>query len=144
MVSSVKVKVDTGADYVVLDWNVAVSLGLSSATFGRQAASGAAGHAFPLLFAAPGQIALFVTDFREYCYLPRPLVGFHSPSTPQQAQRSVVGLTGFLEYFRFILNQATYPPTFELSPIPGQGVQAGILPRDRPLTDFIQQLRAAP
>lgn len=86
-------------------------------------------------------MSLFVTDYTEYCYLPAPLIGFHAP-TPQ-SQRSVLGLTGFLQHFRFVLDY-TSPPFFELHPLPGFPGQSGILPKDRPLVDFIRSLRTTP
>lgn len=97
----------------------------------------------PLFFAPPGQVALFLTDYQEYCYLADPLIGFHSPALPVQQQRSVLGLTGFLEYFRFTLDHAPARPTFELGPLPIAGVHTGALPKDRPLADFVHQLHAS-
>ena len=105
--------------------------------------SGAAGaHAGTVSFPPEGLVSLFVTDYHEYYYLPGPLVGFHAPSPLAAQQRSVLGLTGFLQHFRFILDNGPTPPFFELHPtatFPGRG---GLLPLDRPLADFIRSLRA--
>jgi hypothetical protein len=139
----VQAAIDTGADYVVLKSSVAAQLGVSTASLRHQPAGGAGGHTMPLLFAPPGQVALFLTDYQEYCYLADPLVGFHSPALAVQQQRPALGLTGFLEYFRFTLDHASARPTFELEPLPLAGVYAGTLPLGRPLDDFIRQLHAA-
>jgi hypothetical protein len=89
-------QVDSASDYVALDPGVAVSLGLQP-PFSRQfGASGAGGHRFGLTFPPDGTVSLFITDYREWYYLPAPLVGFHvAPSGA--ALRSVLGLNGFLQ-----------------------------------------------
>jgi hypothetical protein len=112
--------------------------------FPRQAAfSGAAGtQAGILSFPPNGLVSLFVTDYTEYCFLPSPLVAFHPPTPRAQSQRSVLGLTGFLHYFRFVLDYGPSSPNFELHPLPGFPGQSGILPRDRPVVDFVRGLRA--
>jgi hypothetical protein len=133
-------RIDTASDYVVLPSSVAVPLGLTLPFPQQQPAGGAGGHGFSLSFAPLGLIGLFVTDYTEYCYLPSPLVGLHDPALPVTAQRSVLGLTGFLEYFRFILDHGRSPPAFELHPLPSFPGQSGPLPR-RPLADFLRDLR---
>jgi hypothetical protein len=142
LVERVFASVDTRSDYVVFASSVAQRLGLTI-PFARQAAfSGAAGtQAGVLSFPPDGLVSLFVTDFTEYCYLPAPLIAFHPPAPQPRIQRSVLGLTGFLQYLRFVLDYWPSPPTFELHPIPGFTGQTGILPKDRLLVDFIRSLR---
>ena len=62
---------------------------------------------------ATNAFGLFVTDLTEYCYLPSQPVGFHPPSP--HAQRSVLGMTGFLQHFDFILRMTVPDPFFETS-----------------------------
>lgn len=142
-VERVFVSIDSRSDYVLFAAAVAQRLGLSL-PFTRQAAfSGAAGtQAGILSFPPDGLVSLFVTDYTEYCYLPAPLIAFHPPTPQRQMQRSVLGLTGFLQYFRFVLDYSPAPPGFELHPIPGFPGRSGLLPKDRLLVDFIRGLRA--
>jgi hypothetical protein len=86
-------------------------------------------------------VSLFVTDYREFYYLPAPLVGFHAPGPGAAGQRSVLGLAGFLQYFRFVLDPAPTPPMFELDHTPTFPGQTGPLPRGRPLADILHGLR---
>ncbi len=97
-------QVDTASDYVLFDAGVAASLGLTP-PFPRQTAfSGAAGTQSSLLsFPDDGVVSLFVTDYQEYAYLPAPLVGFHPPGPAAAQQRSVLGQTGFLQFFRHLV-----------------------------------------
>lgn len=139
----VNAAVDSGSDYVVFIPSIAARLGLSARSLRPQPASGAGGHPLSLLFAPAGQISLFVTDFREYCFLPDPLVGFHSPTTPADQLRSALGLSGFLEYFRFTLDHGPARPYFDLDPLPHAGGRFGAFPRGRSLGDFISHLRSA-
>jgi hypothetical protein len=53
----------------------------------------------------------------------------------------VLGLTGFLQYFRFVLDYGASPPAFELDPVASYPGRTGILPRDRPVVDFVRGLR---
>jgi hypothetical protein len=142
LLSRVAAQIDTAADYVLLGSDVATDLGLTL-PFPRQGGmSGAAGaHAATVSFPPEGQVSLFVTDYREYYYLPAPLVGFHPPSPLAAQQRSVLGLTGFLQHFRFVLDNGLTPPFFELRPTPAFPGLAGLLRLDRPLADFIRSLR---
>jgi hypothetical protein len=145
LVTSRFAQVDSAADYVLLESTVASDLGLSLPFRRQTGMSGAAGaHAATVSFPPEGLVSLFVTDYREYCYLPAPLVGFHPPSPLAAQQRSVLGLTGFLQHFRFLLDNGPNPPFFELHPTPAFPGQTGVLPLDRPLVDFIRSLRAAP
>jgi hypothetical protein len=142
LVERVFASIDSRSDYVLFGAAVAPRLGLTL-PFPRQSAfSGAAGtQAGVISFPPDGLVSLFVTDYTEYCYLPAPLIAFHPPALHPQLQRSVLGLTGFLQYFRFVLDYSPSPPSFELHPIPGFPGQRGILPKDRLLVDFIRGLR---
>jgi hypothetical protein len=133
---------DTGSDYVLFAAPVAHFLGLVL-PFPRQVPfSGAAGtQAGALSFPPDGVVSLFVTDYREYCYLPAPPVGFHPPGPNAANQRSVLGLTGFLQHFLFIHDPRPPRPMVELHPLEPFPGQAGPLPLDRPLFDFIRELR---
>src|SRR5262249_41147156 len=110
--------VDTSSDFVVLRSVVAQRLGLRL-PFPRQGRISGVGGPQAATFSFPpdGLVSLFMTDYREYVYLPRPLVGFHAPSPAPSSQRSVLGLTGFLQFFRLIHDPEYSPPTVELHPI---------------------------
>lgn len=135
--------IDTGADYTLFGSDVARKLSLTL-PFATQARSSGAAGAYVSTYSFPpdGLLSLFVTDYTEYCYLPTPLIGFHPPGPLRQ--RSVLGLAGFLRYFRFVLDHGPMTPHFELHPVASFPGQAGPLPRDRPLADFIRSLRHAP
>jgi hypothetical protein len=135
---------DSCSHYVLVGSDVAHSLRLPL-LFPRQAAfSGAAGtQAGILSFPPDGLVSLFATDYTEYCYLPAPLIAFHPPSLNPQ-QRSVLGLTGFLQYFRLVLDYEASPPYIELHPIANFPGHTGRLPKDRPLEDCIRSLRTVP
>src|SRR5262245_16148678 len=80
LVDSEPAQIDTGADFNV--WSAALAFGIGLIPpFPRQAAvSGAAGMQAGTFTAPPdGLVSLFVTDYREYAFLPAPLVCFHSP-----------------------------------------------------------------
>jgi len=70
-------------------------------------------------------------------------VGFHALGRSASAQRSVLGLTGFLQHFRFLLELPASPPVFELHPCAGFPGSVGMLPLDRSLADFLAQLRGS-
>jgi hypothetical protein len=53
----------------------------------------------------------------------------------------VLGLSGFLQYFRQVLEPS--PPMVELDPTRTFAGAAGALPTHRPLHDFIADLRGA-
>jgi hypothetical protein len=137
--------VDTACDYVILESSVASYFGLAL-PFPRSYGASAAGGSQAATFSFPpdGLLSLFVTDYREYAYLPSPLVGFHPPSPGPARQRSVLGQTGFLQYFRHLHDPEPTPPIVELDPIKAFPGQAGLLPLDRPLLDFIRSLRGGP
>jgi hypothetical protein len=138
-------QMDTASDYVVLDSNVATTLGLALPFPRLMGASGAGGsQAATFSFPPDGLLSLFVTDYREYAYLPSPLVGFHPPAASGVRQRSVLGQTGFLQFFRALQDPEPRPPIVELDPIGAFPGQSGLLPRDRPLADFIRSLRGGP
>lgn len=134
---------DTRSDYVVVSSGIAPMLGLTL-PFARQAAfSGAAGtQAGTLSFPPDGLVGLFVTDYTEYCYLPASPIGFHPPSSQAHLQRSVLGMTGFLQHFDFLLALAASVPYFELRPGPKFPGQTGPLPKTGPLLDFIRSLHS--
>jgi hypothetical protein len=139
---AVPAQIDSGSDYTIIESAVARHFGFSL-PFPAQAQSSGAAGALASVYSFPpaGLLSLFVTDYREFCYLTAPLMGFHPPGPSRQ--RSVLGLAGFLEHFRFMLDHGQSPPTFELHPLtPFPGV-AGALPRDRPLADFIRSLRGS-
>jgi hypothetical protein len=74
-------QIDTGSDYVVFASTVASGVGLTLPQPRQVSFSGAAGsQAGTISFPPDGLVALFVTDYREYCYLPTPLIGFHPPA----------------------------------------------------------------
>ncbi len=140
-----KAQIDTAADYSVLASPVAHRLGLSLPYARQGQVSGVGGRQTATVsFPPDGVVSLFVTDYREYAYLSRPLVGFHAPGRGAAAQRSVLGLTGFLQHFRFVLDLPDTPPFFELEPRTGFPGSSGSLPLDRPLADFIASLRGGP
>lgn len=141
-ITTVSAQVDTACDYVVLEADAATALGLAL-PFARQARSSAAGgtQAATFSFAPDGLVSLFVTDYREYAFLPSPLVGFHPPAPVGTQQRSVLGLTGFLQFFKFVYDPEPTPPLFELHPIATFPGQHGLLPKGRGLLDFIRSLR---
>jgi hypothetical protein len=145
LVTWTRAQIDSASDYVVLEAKVAHALGLALPFARQQAVSSAGGtQAATFSFAPDGLLSLFVTDYREYAFLPAPLVGFHPPAPAGTKQRSVLGLTGFLQFFKFIYDPEPTPPIFELHPIQAFPGQHGLLPRGRGLLDFIRSLRAAP
>jgi hypothetical protein len=84
-------EIDNASDWVVFDSNVAVRLGLSPPFTQVVSVSGIAG-AVQAQFTMPpdGTVSLFLTDYREWYFLPAPPVGFWPPSpagdeTPQCA-----------------------------------------------------------
>jgi hypothetical protein len=135
----VPAQIDCASDYTVFAAKVAHGLGLSL-PFPRQAGFTGAGGSYSgtASFPPDGQVSLFVTDFHEYVYLPGPLIGFQAPGA---GQRSVLGLSGFLQYFRYV--QEPSPARIELDPVAGFAGVRGQLPLDRGLYDFIAQLRGA-
>jgi hypothetical protein len=135
-------QIDSACDFVVLESRVPQLLGLPLPFPRQESVSGAAGtQAATFSFAPDGLVSLFVTDYREYAFLPCPLVGFHPPVVVPTRQRSVLGLTGFLQFFKFVLDPEPTPPFFELHPIAAFPGQHGLLPRGRALLDFIRSLR---
>jgi hypothetical protein len=139
-----RAQLDTGADHNLFSATTALALGLTLPCARAVHSSGVAGAQAATFTAPPdGTVSLFVTDFQDYCYLPSPLIAFHPPGPSQLAQRSVLGVTGFLQHFHFLLDYGPSPPTFELHPLSTFPGSAGPLPRDRALIDFIRSLRAA-
>jgi hypothetical protein len=137
-------QIDTAADYSLLASPLAAGLGLSLPYPRQVQVSGAAGmQTATVSFPPDGLVSLFVTDYREYAYLTHPLVGFHAPSRTTLAQRSVLGLTGFLQHFRFTLDLPATAPVFELEACTAFPGSFGPLPRDRSLADFLTSLRGS-
>jgi hypothetical protein len=137
-------QIDTAADYSLLASRLATGLGLSLPYPRQVQVSGAGGtQTASVSFPPDGLVSLFVTDYREYGYLARPLVGFHGPSRSASVQRSVLGLTGFLQHFRFKLDLPATPPVFELEAGAGFPGSVGSLPRQQSLSDFIVSLRGS-
>lgn len=136
-------RIDTQSDYVAITSLAAPRLGLTLPFARQEVYSGAAGtQAGTLSFPPDGRVGLFVTDLVEYCYLPAQPIGFLAPSPHAHLQRSVLGLTGFLQHFRFTLDYGQTPPVFELDPIAGFPGQAGVLPKTGLLGDFIRQIHS--
>jgi hypothetical protein len=145
-IDKVQAQADTASDYVVLAASVALTFGLAL-PFARQAGVSAAGgsQAATFSFAPDGLISIFVTDYSEYAFLPSPLVGFHPlPAPGTTRQRSVMGLTGFLQFFRHTHDPNPAPPMLELDPIANFPGRSGLLPKDRGLLDIIRSLRGRP
>jgi hypothetical protein len=133
-------RIDTGADYTVIASDIALDLGLTL-PFPRQLSISGAGGTYTgtVSFPPDGLVSMFVTDYREYCYLPTPLIGFHALAPRGSGQRSVLGLAGFLQYFDLLLKPS--PPTVELDPAATFVGVTGTLPRDLGLYEFIASLR---
>jgi hypothetical protein len=141
MVTTVAAGIDTQSDYVAIASLAAVPLGLTLPLARQENYSGAAGsQAGTLSFPPDGLVGLFVTDLVEYCYLPSQPIGFHPPSP--HAQRSVLGMTGFLQHFDFFLRMTVPDPYFELHPGPNFPGQTGPLPKTGPVVDFVRQLHS--
>jgi hypothetical protein len=144
-VARVPAQVDSASDWVVFPSSVAHFLGLVL-PFPRQVTiSGVAGvQATTFSFPPDGLVSLFVTDYTEYAFLSGPMIGFHAHGLAAANQRSVLGLTGFLQFFLSILDPNPTPPVLELHPIAAFPGRTGLLPKDRGLSDFIRSLRAGP
>jgi hypothetical protein len=103
---------DSGSDFVAFDSRAAREVGLVP-PFARSSRNQAAGGAsFALSFPDDGVVSLFVTDYRHYCFLPAPLVGFMPPPVEDFA---VLGATGFLQYFRLLIDYDMQPPRVQLT-----------------------------
>jgi hypothetical protein len=141
----VPAQVDSASDWVVFEAGVAATLGLGFPMPRQTTLSGAAGtQSLTLSFPDDGVVSLFVTDYREYAYLPAPVIGFHQPGPAASQQRSVLGQTGFLQFFRHLHDPVPRPPIVELDPIAGFPGQNGVLPKGGGLYDFIHRLRSGP
>jgi hypothetical protein len=144
-ITSTSAQVDSASDYVVLSSGVAQSLGLTLPFPRQMGVSGVAGvQATTFSFPPDGLVSLFVTDYTEYAFLRASLVGFHASGRPGAQQRSVLGLTGFLQFFLSILDPNPTPPILELHPITAFPGRTGLLPKDRGLADFVRSLRSGP
>jgi hypothetical protein len=114
-ISQTPAQIDTASDYVILGSRVASQLGLAL-PFPRSTGASGMGGSQVVTFSFPPDslVSLFVTDYREYAFLPSPIVGFHSPGPGAASQRSVLGQTGFLQFFRFLQDPEPIPPIVEL------------------------------
>lgn len=141
----VPAQIDCASDYVVLEASLAPLIGLGLPCPRQVRISSAAGtQTATISFPPDGLVSLFVTDYREYAYLPAPLVGFHALTQGPARQRSVLGQTGFLQFFRYVQDPDPTPPIFELHPRSTFPGQHGILPRGQSLLGFIRSLRGGP
>jgi hypothetical protein len=140
-------QIDSSSDYIALAPRLVPLLGLHQ-PFGRLwSGSGAGGHTIPLGFPPDGEVSLFVTDYREYCFLPALLVGFHVPPPGAPATttyRSVLGVTGFLQHFKTLIDPDPASPAVELEPLAGFPGQHGLVPSPFRLHDFIHSLKPIP
>jgi hypothetical protein len=141
----VTAQIDTAADYTLLASGVGIKLGVTVPATRQIKFSGAAGvQTGTASFPPDGSTAILVTDYQEFCYLSNPLVGFHHPTANQAAQRSVMGLTGFLQHFWFGLDLTSGNPFFELEARTNFPGVVGKLPLDRSILDFANSLRPVP
>jgi len=147
LVADFSAQIDSASDFVALAPDVARRVGLHPPFVRQDLASGAGGHPLHLSFPSDGEVSLFVTDYAEFYYLPSPLVGFHTPPlgvSQIPTYRSVLGITGFLQYFKTRLDPDPQPPIVELDPSRHFNGQFGPLPRTGPLLDFIRSLKLSP
>jgi hypothetical protein len=136
-------QVDSGSDWVVLDDSVAVRLGLRGPFSRRAGVSGIAGAA-QTHFTLPldGTVSLFLTDYREYYFLPTLPVGFWPPTPAgQPPRRNVLGLTGFLQHFQVIFHHQLSRPEVELIHTPTFPGQHGRFSAQEPLRNFLRLLK---
>jgi hypothetical protein len=137
--------VDSCSDWVVFDHKVAVALGLSPPFARVVPVSGIAGAAQAQFTMPPdGALSLFVTDYREWYFLPAPPVGLWPPSRTGGQRRSVLGATGFLQHFQVVLHYQVSRPEVELIHHPGFPGRHGQLPPGVVLRDFIRGLKFPP
>jgi hypothetical protein len=137
--------IDSCSDWVVFQEGVARSLGLSPPFSRVVSVSGIAG-AVQAQFAMPpdGTVALFVTDYHEYYYVPAPPVGFWPPAPSGGQRRDILGVTGFLQYFQVNFLYQLNRPEVELIHHSGFPGKFGHLPRPVVLRDFIHDLKFLP
>jgi hypothetical protein len=140
-----RAEIDDASDWVVFDSAVAASLGLTPPFSQVVSVSGIAG-AVQAQFTMPpdGTVSLFVTDYREWYFLPAPPVGFWPPSPVGVPRRSVLGATGFLQYFKVVLDYELSRPEVELCHHRGFPGSYGRLPAKVVLRDFIRGLKFPP
>jgi hypothetical protein len=134
---------DSCADWVVFDEQVAGPLGLVPPFSRVVSVSGIAG-AVQAQFTMPpdGTVSLFLTDYREYYFLPAPPVGFWPP--PKGQRRSVLGATGLLQHFQVVLHYELSRPEVELVHHPGFPGDFGPFPHGALLRDFLRSLKFPP
>jgi hypothetical protein len=138
-------QIDSSSDWVVFEEGVALQLGLSPPFSQVVSVSGIAG-AVQAQFTLPpdGTVSLFITDYREWYFLPAPPVGFW-PAAPGGGQRrNVLGATGFLQHFEVRLHYQLSRPEVELIDHPGFPGEFGTFPRGAVLRDFIRSRKFPP
>jgi hypothetical protein len=137
--------IDSCSDWVVFDQDVALSLGLSPPFSRVVSVSGIAG-AVQAQFTMPpdGTLSLFITDYREWYFLPAPPVGFWPPAPAGGQRRSVLGVTGFLQHFQVVLHYQLSRPEVEPIHQPGFPGKSGTFLRGTVLQDFLRGLKLGP
>jgi hypothetical protein len=138
-------QIDSCSDWVVFDDRAAGRLGLQSPFSRVVSVSGIAG-AVQAQFTLPpdGTVSLFVTDYKEWYFLPAPPVGFWPPSPTGVPRRDVLGVTGFLQYFQVTLHYQLSRPEVELIHHPGFPGKHGQLPPRVVLYNYIRGLKFPP
>ncbi len=138
-------QVDSSSDWVVFEDGVAAQLG-SSPPFARVVSVSGIAGAVQAQFTMPpdGAVSLFITDYREWYFLPAPPVGFWPPAPTGGQRRNVLGATGFLQYFQVNLHYQLSRPEVELIQHSGFAGASGTFPRGAVLRDFIRGLKFPP
>jgi hypothetical protein len=133
--------IDSCSDWVVFDDRARGILGLQLPFSRVVSVSGIAG-AVQATFTMPpdGTVSLFLTDYREWYFLPAPPVGFWPPS-PTGPRRDVLGVTGFLQHFQVNFHYQLSRPEVELIHHPGFPGGYGTFPRGAVLPDFLRGLK---
>jgi hypothetical protein len=129
---------DTGSDFVAFDSDVAHRIGLSPPFARSSQNQGAGAGPFTLTFPDDGAVSLYVTDYRHYCYLPAPLVGFLPPPVNDFA---VLGVTGFLQHFKLRIDYDERPPRIRLTVPPSFPGVAGRFSPKRSLAEQLRRLK---
>jgi hypothetical protein len=137
--------IDTCSDFVVFDDRLPPQLGLSAPFSRVVGVSGIAGAAQAQFTMPPdGTVSLFLTDYREWYFLPAPPVGFWPASPAGTPRRNVLGVTGFLQHFQVFFDYKPKRPEVELIEFAGFPGRFGTFEAKRPLHDFIRGLKFPP
>jgi hypothetical protein len=136
-------QIASAADWVVFEDRVALQLGLQPPFSRVVGVSGIAGAAQTHFTQPPdGTVSLFLTDYREYYFLPTLPVGFWPASPPgQPSRRNVLGITGFLQYFQVIFHHQLSRPDVELIDIPTFPGKHDVFSAREPLRDLLRRLK---